>query len=117
MIDGDQIRSFVKSSFPVSFLGNIMEPAESVKNLGVILDADNSMQRHVAYLCCICYYHLWELWRVSRYLNHGAAVKLANALASSQPDYCNSLLYHKKGIYCKTTKSSKYLMSYCVQTK
>ena len=40
----------MKSSFPVSSLGNIMEPAESVKNLGVILDADNSMQRHVANL-------------------------------------------------------------------
>ena len=27
-----------------------MEPAESVKNLGVILDAENSLQRHVANL-------------------------------------------------------------------
>ena len=41
----DQIRSSLKSSFPVSCLGNIMEPAESIKNLGVILDAENSMQR------------------------------------------------------------------------
>ena len=48
VIGDDQIRSYLKSSFPVSFLGNIMEPAESVKNLVVILDADNSMQRHVA---------------------------------------------------------------------
>ena len=28
MIGDDQIRSSLKSSFPVSFLGNIMEPAE-----------------------------------------------------------------------------------------
>ena len=40
---------------------NTMEATESVKNLGVILDADNSMQRHVANLCCVCYYHLREL--------------------------------------------------------
>ena len=40
----DQIRSSLKSSFPVSLLGNIMEPAESVKNFGVILDSENSMQ-------------------------------------------------------------------------
>ena len=58
VIDDDQIRSSLKSSFPVSLLGNIMEPAESVKNLGVILDAENSMQRHVANLCHISYYHL-----------------------------------------------------------
>ena len=44
VIGDDRIRSYLKSSFPVSLLGNIMEPAESVKNLGVILDAENSMQ-------------------------------------------------------------------------
>ena len=32
-IDDDQIRSSLKSSFPVSLRGNIMEPAESVKKL------------------------------------------------------------------------------------
>ena len=60
----------MKSSFSESFLGNIMQPAELVKNLGVILDADNSMQRHVANLYGMCYYHLEELRRVCRYLTH-----------------------------------------------
>ena len=63
VIGDDQIKSSMKS-FPVSLLGNTMEPAESVKNLGVILDAENSMQRHVANLCRISYYHLRELRRV-----------------------------------------------------
>ena len=67
VIGDDQIRSSLKSSFPVSLLGNSMEPAESVKNLGVFLDAENSMQRHIANLCCISYYHLWELRKVHRY--------------------------------------------------
>ena len=58
VIGDDQIRSSLKSFFPVSLLGNIMEPAELVKNLGVILDAENSMQRHVTNLCRISYYHL-----------------------------------------------------------
>ena len=44
VIGDDQIRSSLKSSFPVSLLGNSMEPAELVNNLGVILDAENSMQ-------------------------------------------------------------------------
>ena len=96
VIGDDQIRSSLKSSFPVSLLGNSMEPAESVKNLGVILDAENSMQRHVANLCHISYYHLWELRRVRRYLNHETAVKVANALVSSRLNYCNSLLYNTK---------------------
>ena len=96
VIGDDQIRSSLKSSFPVSLLGNTMEPAESVKNLGVILDAENSMQRRVANLCRISYYHLRELRRVCRYLNHETAVKVANALVSSRLDYCNSLLYNTK---------------------
>ena len=96
VIADDQIRSSLKSSFPVSLLGNIMEPAESVKNLGVILDAENSMQRPLANLCRTSYYHLRELRRVYRYLNHETAVKVANALVSSRLDYCNSLLYNTK---------------------
>ena len=93
------LRSSLKSSFPVSFLGNIMEPAELIKNLGAILDAENSMQRHMANLCRICHYHLRELRRVRRYLNHETAVKVAKALASSRLDYSNSPLYHTKKAY------------------
>ena len=114
VIGDDHIRSSLKSSFPVSLLGNTMEPAESVKNLGVILDAENSMQRHVANLCRISYCHLRELRRVCRYLNHETAVKVANALVSSRLDYCNSLLYNTKKAY---TSSSKCLMSDGVQAK
>ena len=87
VIGGDQIRSSLKSSFPVSLLGNSMKPAE------------NSMQRHVANLCRISYYHLREQRRVRRYLNHDTAVRVANALVSSRLDYCNSLLYNTKKVY------------------
>ena len=87
IVIGDQIRSSMKLSFPVSFLGNIMEPAESVKNLGVDLNADNSMQRHVANLCHICYFHFQELQSFRRYLNYETAMKVANALISSRLDY------------------------------
>ena len=115
VIGHDQNRSSLKSSFPVNFLGNIMEPAESVKNISVILDAENSVQRHVANVCHICYYHLWELRRIHRYLNHKTAVKVVNALVSSRLDYCKSLLYHTKKTYtvrlqcrtvCKLSKCS-----------
>ena len=54
------------------------------------------MKRHAANLCCISYYHLQELGRVPRYLNHETAMKVANALVSSSLDYCNSMLYHTK---------------------
>ena len=99
VIGDEQIRSSLKSSFPVSLLDNSMKPAELVKNLGVFLDAENSMQRHVANPCCKSYYNLRELQRVRRYLNHKTAVKVANALVGCRLDYCNSLLYHTKKAY------------------
>ena len=86
--------------FPLSLLGKIIDPAESVKNLVVTLDANNLMQKHMANLCCVCYYHLQELWRVSRYVTHEMAVKVTNALVSSHLNYCNSLLYHTKKHVC-----------------
>ena len=90
-----------------------MEPAESVKNIGVILDTENSMQRHAANLCHICYYHLRELRRVLGYLYHETAVKVANVLVSSRLDYCNSLLYHTKRHTLSDYKEFK--MSYVVR--
>ena len=99
LIGDDQTRSSLKSSFPVSLLDNIMEPAESVKNLVVILYAENSIQRHVTNLCHVSYYHLRELQSVRRYLSHETAVKVANNLVSSRLDYCNSLLYNTKKAY------------------
>ena len=96
VIGDDQIRSSLKSSFPVSLLDNSMKPAELVKNFGVFLDTENSMPRHVVNLCHISYYNLRELHRVRRYLNHETAVKVANALVGSRLDYCNSLLYNTK---------------------
>ena len=63
--------------------------------------------RHVANLCRISYYHLRELRRVRRYLNHETAVRVANALVSSHLDYCNSLLYNTKKAYTSRLQSSK----------
>ena len=51
LISKGRIRDFLQSSLTVSLLNNIMEPAKSVKNLSVTLDAGNSIQRHVANVC------------------------------------------------------------------
>ena len=98
VIGDDQIRSSLMSSFPVSLLG-------------VILDAENSMQRYVVNLCRISYHHLRELRRVRRYLNHDTALKVANALVTSHLDYCNPLLYNTKKAY--TSRLQRVQNSLC----
>ena len=47
VIGDDQIRSSLTSSFTLSILGNIIKIVDSVTKLGVILDAENSMQIHL----------------------------------------------------------------------
>ena len=94
VIGDDKIRSSMKSSFPISFLGNIMEPAESVKTLVSSWMVTINWLIYVG--LSLFYYLLRELQRVHRYLNYETAVKAENALVSSCMDYCNSLFYHTK---------------------
>ena len=68
-------------SYLICFVGEISSP-----HFRVILDAENSMQRHV------------ELRRVHRYLNHETAVKVANALISSHLDYVTHCFVTQKDI-------------------
>ena len=115
MIDGnDGNRNSLKSSFHLSLLGNIMGPAESVRNLGVTLDAQYLMQKHVANLCCVCYYRLWEVRRVHRYLTHKKKVNVANTIVSSQLDYCNSVLYHGKNANIRRYQGIKNALCHIV---
>ena len=57
-----------------------MELAASIKNLGVILDADLSMRSHVANICHACFCHLKELCRVRWYFTTETAVSLTTAI-------------------------------------
>ena len=68
LIGDEKVRNAMVNAFPVSLLGNAMEPAISVKNLGVNFDADGSLLKHVTNVCRACYYHLRELLRVHRIL-------------------------------------------------
>ena len=81
----------LKSHFPVDILGNVLQPAESVKNLGVWLDSDLSLSKHVQSVCRSCFLQLREFRRVRRYLSTEASLLVANALISSHLDYYNSL--------------------------
>ena len=87
------IRESLAPNFPVPLLQNNISPSVEVKNLGVILDSDNSFDNHVAKVCRACYYHLRDLRRIRKFFGVETAILLANAMVSSRLDYCNSLLY------------------------
>ena len=84
-------RQKISSHFPVSILGSLLYPVDSVRNLGVWFDADFSFSEHVKMTCKACYLQMHDLHRIRQYLTPEVAVLAANALVSSRLDYCNSL--------------------------
>ena len=44
-------RNNLSKYFPVHILGESLQPADSVRNLGVWFDSDFSLSKHVQYIC------------------------------------------------------------------
>ena len=77
----------------ISFAGNILNPTQSARNLGVIFDSDLSLTKHISSICQISFLHIRQFRRIRSSLDLNSAILLANALVSSRLDSCNSLLY------------------------
>ena len=71
---------------------NIM-PAKLVRNLGVLLDSDMSLEEHVNSICRTAYYHLHNIGKIRGYLDKVTAEQLIQAFVTTRLDYCNSLLF------------------------
>ena len=85
-------RHKLSNHFPVKLLDNDICPSDSVRNLGVVFDSDFSFHKHVSSICQACCYHIRDLRRIRRHIHLSTAKTISNALISSSPDYCNSLL-------------------------
>ena len=66
--------------------------SDSVKTLGVVLDADLSMHEQISSVVRVCYFHIRSLSKARPYLTRQAANQIAVSLIISKLDYCNSLL-------------------------
>ena len=87
----------LKSFLPVNILGNQLHPADVVKNLGTWFNSDFSFSGHVQSVYKFCFVQIRDLRRLRQYLTQEVAVKAANALVSSQLDYCNALFISLSG--------------------
>ena len=66
---------------------------DCVVDLGVHIDSNLTMCKHVANLCKSCFFQLRQLRSIRRSLTVEAATALVHAFISSRLDYCNSLLF------------------------
>jgi hypothetical protein len=73
----DRQQTCLKDKFHVNILGNMLRPTSKVKNL----------------VCKSSFYHIRDFSRIRRFLSKSVSFTVANALVSSQLDYCNSLFY------------------------
>ena len=74
--------------------GNAQVPfKKSVKNLGLTLDCNLTMNAHVSNIARTCYFELRRLASIRRFLTSTATATLVSTFVLSRIDYCISLLF------------------------
>ncbi|XP_073702519.1 uncharacterized protein [Garra rufa] len=66
--------------------------SSTVKNLGVILDSNLSLENHISYVTKTAFFHLRNIAKLRNMLPVSDAEKLVHAFMTSRLDYCNALL-------------------------
>ena len=93
VIQGHQSRCIVpESELNLTVGSNIIQPVKSVRDLGVQLDTELSMNTHVSKVASSCFYQLRRLRQIRRFGGQEVAAQLVSAFILSQLDYCNSAL-------------------------
>ncbi len=75
-------------------IGNsIIRPSPTFRNLGVVFDSTMSMSPHITSVCQSVNFHLRNLHRIRKFIDHNTCNHAVRSLIISRLDYCNSLLY------------------------
>lgn len=74
-------------------IGNdLIQPSPTaIRNLGVLMDSNLSMDSAISQICKSCYIHIHNLNRVKKYLDYRSLEKLIHCFITSKLDYCNAL--------------------------
>jgi hypothetical protein len=76
-------------------LGKVIIPlSKELRNLGMQLDVNMSMNKHIDSVCKAAHFHLRQLGRIRRFLKPQVAIAVAHAFVTSRIDYGNSLFWN-----------------------
>ena len=72
---------------------DIIEPATVVSDLGVLLDSERSLKKHISkVVASVCHFHLRRLKPIRRILGRQITTSLVHSFILSRLDYYNSVL-------------------------
>ena len=78
---------------PISIGEVRVSAVKNVRNLGVYLDCPLDMSHNVAILLKSCYFHMYHIGQIRKFLPSMTIKRVVNAMITSHIDYCNALLY------------------------
>ena len=87
----EQLNKFTLQSLRVGDC--VVRVTDSVRNLGVQLDAEMTMESHVTAVCRSAIFHLRNISRIKRYLSAAATEHIVHAFVTNRLDIGNALLY------------------------
>ena len=82
----------VPETSSLTLSGSTISFSYKVRNLGVYLDSNLSMDQHVNFLCRSDFLELRRIGHLRRHLTVDATKKMVSSFVLSRLDYCNSLL-------------------------
>jgi hypothetical protein len=86
------LKKMENSDLSLHVRDDVIEPVSVVRDLGVFLDSELSLKKHVSKVASVCYFHLRRLKPIRRILGKQITTSLINAFVLSRLDYCNSVL-------------------------
>ena len=71
----------------------MINPSDTVRDLGVLFDQYGTMKPHVNEVCRKASAALWRIGKIRSLLDQKTTERLIHAFVTSRLDYCNSLLF------------------------
>jgi len=71
---------------------DVITSVNAVRDLGVTLDSELTMQRHANKVASACFYHIRRLKQIWRLIGPKVTATLMSAFVLSKLDYCNAIL-------------------------
>jgi hypothetical protein len=86
--------SLNKVSTSSIIIGNHQIPASSsVRNIGVMFDAEMKMEKQINQICKNAWHHLYRISKICSFMTHEQKTSVVHAYVTSKLDNCNAVLF------------------------